>query len=134
MRGWGLLATLGPAAAACVLLCGGTSAARATQAPQPRTTTTTTCRFDPSSASTLCNEETIVVRDGPCAGPGERSSSEDHIASARTYRGDAVREGLDGVAVKSGYTAAVRPHATLVYDSGPHAYGTGLVVDDPSCR
>jgi hypothetical protein len=124
---------LGPAAAACVLLCGGTSTAHATQAQQPRTSTTTTCRFAPTSASTFCNRETLVVRDGPCAGPGERSSSEDHVASARTYRGDAVRAGLDGVAVEGGYAAAVRPGAAVVYDSGPHAYGVGLVVDDPSC-
>jgi hypothetical protein len=133
MRGRGLLAMLVPAAAACVLHCGGTSTAHATQAQQPRTTTTTTCRFAPSSASTLCNQETTVVRVGPCTGPGERESSEDHVASARTYRGNAVRPGLDGKTVEGGYAAAVRPGSELVYDSGPHAYGTGLVVDDPSC-
>ena len=132
MRGRGLHAMLGPAAAACVLLCGGTSTAHATHA-QPRTTTTTTCRFVASSASTLCNQETLVVRDGPCAAPGERSSSEDHLTSARTYRGDAVRAGLDGETVEGGYAAAVRPGAAFVYDSGPHAYGVGLVADDPSC-
>jgi hypothetical protein len=135
MRGRGLLAAAAPAAAACVLLCGGTSAAHATQrqGPHPSTTTTTTCRFVRSSASTFCNRETVVVRDGPCAAAGKRLYSEDHVASARTYRGDAVRPGLDGVAVEGGYTAAVREDAAVVYDSGPHAYGSGSFVDDRSC-
>lgn len=129
------MAAAAPAAAACVLLCGGTSAAHATQGqgPHPGTTTTTTCRFVPSSASTFCNRQTVVVRDGPCAATGKRLASEEHVASARTYRGDAVRPGLDGVAVEGGYAAVVRDHASVLSDSGPHAYGSGFYVDDRSC-
>jgi|SRR5689334_18044044 len=120
------------AAACCALVGGGTPAAHA-QLPQPGTTTTTTCRFVAGDGSTACNQETLVISVGACYGTGERLYFEDHFDSARTYRGNAVLPGLDGVAVDGDYSDVVRDHSKLIYDSGVHAFSEGVVVDDPSC-
>jgi hypothetical protein len=120
------------AAACCALVAGGTPAAHA-QLPQTGSTTTTTCRFVASNGSTICTQEMLVISGGACYGSGRRLYSEDHLDSSRTYRGNVVLRGLDGVAVHGDYAGVVRQHALLVDDSGVHAYSEGLVVDDPNC-
>jgi hypothetical protein len=132
MSGRRLLVVPVLAAACCALAGGGTATARA-QLPQTGSTTTTTCRFVPGDGTTTCSQETIVIRGGACYEAGERLYFEDHLDSARTYRGNAVLPGLDGVAVTGDYADVLRPHALLVYDSGVHAYSEGVTVDDPAC-
>ena len=119
------------AALCCALVGGGTQSAHA-QLPQTGSTTTTTCRFV-APGSTVCTQETLVITGGACYGSGQRLYSEDHLDSSRTYRGNAVLPGLDGVAVQGDYADVVRPHALRVDDSGVHAYSEGVVVDDPDC-
>jgi hypothetical protein len=120
------------AAVCCALVAGGTPAAHA-QLPQTGSTTTTTCRFVSSDGSTVCTQETLVISGGACYGDGQRLYSEDHLDSSRTYRGNAVLPGLDGVAVRGDYSDAVRDHARLIDDSGVHAYSEGVLVEDPNC-
>ena len=131
MKGRCLLILLALAAFCCALVAGGPSAARA-QLPSAGSTTTTTCRFVAGGGSTACNQDTVVVRGGACA-TGERISSEDHLNSSRTYRGNVILPGLDGVAVNGDYADVVRDHARLIDDSGVHAYSEGMSVDDPTC-
>jgi len=130
MNGRRLLIAPALAAVCCALVGGGTQVARA-QLPQAGSTTTTTCRF--VSGSTLCTQETVVISGGACYRVGERLYSENHLDSSRTYRGNAVVSGLDGVAVDRDYVNVVRDHAKLIDDSGVHAYSEGVVVDDPTC-
>lgn len=130
MNGRRLVIAPALAAICCALVGGGTQTAHA-QLPQPGSTTTTTCRF--VAGSTICNQETLRIGGGACYGAGQRLYSEDHLDSSRTYRGNAVRSGLDGVAVDGDYADVVRDHAKLIDDSGVHAYSEGVVVDDPTC-
>jgi hypothetical protein len=130
MNGRRLLIAPALAAVCCALLAGATQAAHA-QLPQAGSTTTTTCRF--AAGSTVCAQETVVISGGACYQAGERLYSENHLASSRTYRGNAVVSGLAGVAVTGDYANVVRDHAKLLDDSGVHAYSEGVFVDDPAC-
>jgi len=114
------------------------AAAPAADGPVAGTTRTTTCRFTPhdsaaGSGVTQCSQTTVIVRPGACVDSGYRLWEEDDIASARTYRGNAVLSGLDGATVEGTYSDVVRPHARLLYDSGPHAFSVSFPVADQSC-
>ncbi len=107
------------------------AAAAAASAPVAGTTTTTRCTF--THGATQCVETVVVVRAGGCYDAGLRLWSEDDIASARTYRGNAIAAGLAGTTVNGGYADVVRPHSRLVSDSGPHAFSVSYPVEDPVC-
>jgi hypothetical protein len=114
------------------LLGGGDRAADA-RATTPQPSRTTTCRYELSTGSTFCRQETVVIRGGGCYQAGSRLYFEDHLDSSRTYRGDVVVPGSDGIARMGDYAAAIRQQSLLLSDSGVHAYSTGVLVDDPAC-
>ena len=107
--------------------------------PVAGTTTSTQCVFGSGSGAdpgtTNCFRTITTIREGNCwnAVSGMRLWEEDDSASARTYRGNAVLPGLNGVTVNADYSSIVRPHAALLYDSGEHVFGSTFPVADSSC-
>ena len=113
------------------------ASAAAADGPVAGTTTITRCTFDPRGSVergiTECAQTIDIVRAGACWEPGFRLWSEDTIASVRSYRGNAVLPGLNGVAVSGGFDEVVRAHSVLLEDSGPHAFSTTFPVEDSTC-
>jgi hypothetical protein len=125
------------------------------------TTTTVSCSFQPHDAAgiTACNQLSVRITGGTCypagtlaAGP-TRLFFHDEFYSSRTYRGDAILPGLNGVPVIGAfgdvplngdilawddaiYANVVRPHARLISNSGvseSRINSYAVIVDDPSC-
>jgi hypothetical protein len=115
------------------------AASAAADGPVASRTVTTTCSFDPRDSVehgvTTCNQTIDIVQPGSCWGAvsGFRLWEEDVIASARTYRGNVVSAGQNGVAVSGDYGSLVRAHAKLLDDSGDHAFSSTFPVEDSSC-
>jgi hypothetical protein len=115
------------------------SSASATDLPTPGTTTTTVCVFDPHGdpAVTSCNSVTTTIIFEGCFTDPEIGPyllfEEDVIASVRSYRGDALIAGVQSGDAVNGFYTQVRPHAKLIYDSGGHASGVGLMFPVASC-
>jgi hypothetical protein len=107
--------------------------------PVAGTTFFTQCSFSGGpggdAGTTQCSQTIVIVIEGNCwdAVSGMRLWSEDDIASVRSYRGNAVLPGLNGVTVNADYSSVVRPHARLIDDSGPHAFSSTFPVEDASC-
>jgi hypothetical protein len=129
-------------AAAVIAALAFVSSATADALPTPGTTTTTVCFFDARAAldldlapgATYCRQEINIVIALDCVEDGYRLYEFDLIASARTYRGNVVLPGLNGVQVEGDYSDVVRPNANLFYDSGPHGTGYQTLVADESCN
>ena len=123
-----VLAVLAAAIAAAAL-----ATTASADGPVAGTTYSTECTF--SAGTTQCQQTIVIVREGICwsVASGLRLWSEDDIASARSYQGNAVGPGMNGVTVNADYPALVKPHARLIYDSGPHAFSSTFPVDDPTC-
>lgn len=125
---------------AAAIACGFAVSASA-DGPVAGTTFFTKCSFvaapGDNVGTTQCSQTIVIVREGSCwsAQSGFRLWSEDDIASARSYRGNAVLFGFDGVTVNADYSGVLRPHsaARLIDDSGPHAFSSTFPVADASC-
>ncbi len=106
--------------------------------PIARTTYFTQCSFGHATGAdpgtTECSQTIVIVSSACWEGvSGMRLWEEDHFAYVRSYRGNAVLPGLDGVTVNADYGSVLRPHVRLIDVSGPHAFGFTFPVADASC-
>lgn len=107
--------------------------------PVAGTTFFTQCSFGHATSTdpgtTQCSQTIVTVIKGACwsAVSGMRLWEEDDSASVRSYRGNAVAQGLNGVTVDADYSAVVRDHARLIDVSGEHAFGSTFPVADATC-
>lgn len=129
-----------PALVVAVAIASGVAvSASADGGPVAGTTYSTRCVFGSGSGAdpgtTNCSRTIVSITDEGCwsAESGMRLWEEDDSASARTYRGNAVLPGLNGVIVNADYSSVVKAHANLLYDSGDHAFGFTIPVPDSTC-
>ena len=125
---------------AAVAIAAGFAVSAKGDDPVAGTTFFTQCTFaggGNNAGTTQCSQTIVTVLEGGCwpAASGFRLWSEDDIASVRTYHGNAVLFGLNGVTVDADYSSVLRPHsaARLIDDSGPHAFSSTFPVADASC-
>jgi hypothetical protein len=124
---------------AAVAIASGFAVSASADGPVAGTTYATQCFFGNGSGAdpgtTSCFQTIVRVIEGGCwsAESGMRLWSEDDIASVRSYRGNAVVQGLNGVTVNADYSSVVRAHANLLSDSGPHAFSSTFPVPDSTC-
>jgi hypothetical protein len=124
---------------AAVAIASGFAVSASADGPVAGTTFSTQCSFGHGQASdpgtTQCSQTIVVIIDRNCwaAESGMRLWEEDDIASVRSYRGNAVQPGLNGVTVDADYSALVKPHANQLSDSGPHAFSSTFPVPDSTC-
>lgn len=122
-----------------VAIASGVALSASADGPVAGTTYSTQCVFGQGSGAdpgtTNCFQTIVRIIEGSCwsAESGMRLWEEDDISSARTYRGNAVLAGLNGVTVNADYSSVVRPHALLLSDSGAHAFSSTFPVADPTC-
>jgi hypothetical protein len=124
------------AATVVALTAGAATASAATIVEGP--TTTTICHFDPESfplggqGITFCATTEITVVDEGCFSEGYRRYVEVRITWYRTYRGNVVLPGLNGVEVVGDTSDVIRPNANLIEEYSFPSHGDFLVAD-PSC-
>jgi hypothetical protein len=124
-----------------VVVASGFAVSASADGPVAGTTFFTQCTFAAGPGDTVgttqCSRTIVSVSPGICwsAESGFRLWSEVVSASVRSYRGNAVLWGLNGVTVNADYSSVLRPHsaARLIDDSGPHAFSSTFPVADASC-
>ncbi len=124
-----------------VAIASGFAVGASADGPVAGTTFFTQCSFvagpGDNAGTTQCSQTIVTVSRRSCwsAESGFRLWSEDDIASVRSYRGNAVLFGFNGVTVNADYLNVLRPHAAarLIDDSGPHAVSSTFPVADATC-